>query len=243
MSAPLEIASLSAIEHVLRHNPARVKRLFLPTNSGARAADLAKLAKAAKVPIDASPRGKHMEPVAALLHPFAYKDFRELRDEVAAAKHGFIVCLDHLQDPQNFGALCRTAEGLGATALVIPKDRGVTVSAGVYHASVGAVDTIPVALVNNLGEAVRQLKEAGFWAVGSSLGADSKPLAETPAFEKVALVLGTELEGMSSVLEKLCDWKVRIPLSGKVQSLNVSAAGAILMFALISRLPEKPSFQ
>jgi 23S rRNA (guanosine2251-2'-O)-methyltransferase len=98
------------------------------------------------------------------------------------------LALDHLQDPQNFGALCRTAEGLGVDGILLPKDRSVTVTAGVYHASVGAVETIPIIQVVNLNEALRQLKEAEFWIVGTALSEQSHDLDDTPDFDKKASV-------------------------------------------------------
>ena len=87
-------------------------------------------------------------------------------------------------------------------------------------------------MVNNLGDGLRKLKDAGFWIIGTSLGEGTTPPSEIPDFEKAVLVLGAELEGLSSSLERVCDWRTQIPLLGKVQSLNVSVAGAILMWEL-----------
>lgn len=231
---PIEVNSLSAIDHVLRHAPKKVRSLatHVPFDRlSGRAKEILQLAKSKGIRTDTQPKSteKTSENVTAFLDPFDYQDLKPFLETHADSKNGVVILLDHLQDPQNFGALARTAEALGAQALIIPKDRSVNVTAGVYHASVGAVETIPIILVQNVGEALRKLKEAGYWAVGSSLGENAKSLGETPSFEKVALVLGSELEGMSSLMEKTCDWLVQIPLSGKVQSMNVSAAGAILI--------------
>ncbi len=183
------------------------------------------------MPIDASPAGKEsVEPVRALIEPFDYTEFDVIREKVRKSPRITLLALDHLQDPQNFGALCRTAEGLGLGAVLIPKDRGATVSAGVYHASVGAVETIPIVMVASLAEALRKLKEDGVWVVGSTLGGETHAPGKTPSFEKVVIVLGAEGEGMSPSLQKLCDWNIEIPLGGKIQSLNVSVAGGILMY-------------
>jgi 23S rRNA (guanosine2251-2'-O)-methyltransferase len=157
-----------------------------------------------------------------------------LIQKAAAQSRALVLALDHLQDPQNFGALCRSAEALGALGVLIPKDRGVGVTAGVYHASVGAVETIPIVQVTNLSAALRELKEAGFWIVGTSLNKDAMELSKIPSFEKIVLVLGAELEGMSASIEKSCDCVTYVPLIGKVQSLNVSAAGAILLHSLLT---------
>jgi 23S rRNA (guanosine2251-2'-O)-methyltransferase len=236
----LEINSLSAIEHLLEHCPGRIRTLFIAnTASGARVQNILKRAKSAGLSVDTSPRSHQgAEPVKALLNPYEYSDFAEWMTGQKDISKSLVLALDHLQDPQNFGALCRTAEGLGVRGVLTPKDRAVSVGAGVYHASVGAVETIPVILVGNLGEALRKLKDQGFWIVGSALGKSAKSVDEMPKFEKVVLVLGTELEGLSPQIEKLCDWQIEIPLKGKVQSLNVSAAGAILMYEISRRINE-----
>lgn len=175
------------------------------------------------------------EPMIAQLKPFEYTPWSEWVASLTTEKKALVLALDHLQDPQNLGALCRTAEALGVRGVIIPKDRSVAVTPGAYHASVGAVETIPIIQVTNLNEALRKLKEETFWIVGAALGKDSKPLHETPSFDKVVLVLGTELEGLKPLTLSTCDWLTEIPLKGKVQSLNVSAAGAILMFELSRR--------
>lgn len=235
----LEIASLSAVEHLLAHAPTRIQTLYVKVSerrSNPRLESILSQAEALNIPVDVSSRDQFSdEPVRALLHAFPYRELKEVIQATAELKHTFVLVLDHLQDPQNFGALARSAEGLGGAAVVIPKDRSVAVTSGVYHSSAGAIDTIPVVQVSNLSEACRKLKENGFWVVGTALSEQSKPLAEMPDFAKVALVLGTELEGLSRGLESNCDWLVTIPLSGKVQSLNVSAAGAILMHELTRR--------
>lgn len=235
-ASPIEVSSLSAIEHLLSHRPERIQKLFFSQAPGQlkqRVMELHDKAKAAGVPVDFSSKGvRSSEPLKALVAPFEYAEFSELVESLSSEKRAVLVALDHLQDPQNFGALCRSAEGLGAQGILIPKDRSVQVTAGVYNASVGAVETLPIACVSNLSESLRKLKEAGFWIVGASLGEGATPPSKMPDFEKVVLVLGAELEGLSPSIDKLCDWRVLIPLLGRVQSLNVSAAGAILIYEL-----------
>ncbi len=175
------------------------------------------------------------EGARALLSPFVFCELKALLQSLESEKHALVVVLDHVQDPQNLGALCRTAEALGANALLIPRHRSATVTGSVFASSAGAVATLPLCQIANTGEGLRQLKQAGFWAVGSTLGEGSTSIDEMPSFEKIALVLGAEGEGIASLTASLCDWKIQIPLMGKVQSLNVSAAGAILMYELIRR--------
>jgi 23S rRNA (guanosine2251-2'-O)-methyltransferase len=233
----LEITSLSAIAHMIAHRPERVQRLIIrsaPEALKRRVAELQDEAKRAGIAVVNAPqKGKSSEsPVAALVAPFPYTDLKEFIETLADRPRAMVLALDHLQDSQNFGALCRSAEAFGFAGVLLPKDRGVTVNAGVYAASVGAIETLPVVLVGNLGDALRKLKDAGFWILGSSLGEGAKAPWETPDFEKTVLVLGAELEGMSQLVEKTCDWKIQIPIHGHIQSLNVSAAGAVLMYEL-----------
>jgi len=238
-SQRLEIQSLSAIEHILRFKPERILSLSCqnPTPPSARLERVLALARENGLSIAShSKKEPGADPVVAFLKPFEYSDWTEWLNQVNSTPQGLVLALDHLQDPQNLGALCRTAEALGVQGVLIPKDRSVHVSAGTYHASVGAVETIPVIQVTNLNESLRKLKEHGYWIVGAALGPESRPLKDTPDFNKVVLVLGTELEGLKKTTLATCDWLTEIPLQGKVQSLNVSAAGAILMFELLRRL-------
>jgi 23S rRNA (guanosine2251-2'-O)-methyltransferase len=169
------------------------------------------------------------------LHPFEYANLSDCIETSKTEKRTTFLALDHVQDPQNFGALCRSAEALGCSAIIVPKDRSALVTSAVYHASVGAVDTIPVVQVVNLSQALRELKEAEYWIIGSQLGNVAKPPWKMPDFEKNVLVLGAEGDGISALTQKNCDWLLEIPLTGKVQSMNVSAAGACLLYEFFRR--------
>lgn len=232
----LETTSLSAIEHLLEHKPEQIKSLRVSDRPSGRLATVWALAREAGItPVTDRGLGEG-ESALALLVPYVFEEFKTVLSTLADKKRALIIALDHVQDPQNFGALCRSAEALGAAALFLPKDRSVSVTGSVYAASAGAVATLPVCQVTNLNEALRQSKDAGFWIVGSTLAEDATGLEKMPDFEKMVLVMGAEGAGMSSHTEKLCDWKLQIPLRGSVQSLNVSAAGAILMHELMKRV-------
>lgn len=231
----IEVSSLSAIEHIIEHRPERVRTLRIPHKGDGRVAELEARAKEAGIKLEYSLSKGKSDSAIAVLPPFEYVELPAFLEEVAEKRKAFVLALDHLQDPQNLGAICRSAEGLGLDGVLLPKDRSVGVSAGAYNASVGAVETLPIISVGNLGEALRKLKKAGFWIVGSTLSPESKEPETVPDFDKMVLVLGSELEGMAPTLEKVCDWQVKIPLTGQIQSLNVSAAGAILMYALLRR--------
>lgn len=233
----VEITSLSAIDHILRHRPQKIQGLVLAQNAGSRVHALESLAREAGISVRYANRAnmREGEPASAVLKPFEYETVDELLKKMSGRVSSVVLALDHLQDPQNFGAICRTAEGMGLQGILLPRDRSVVVSPGVYHASVGAVETIPIAQVVNLAAALARFKEEGFWVVAAGLGEKASKPKDVPDFDKLVLVLGAELSGLSSGIEKLCDWKVRIPLRGHIESLNVSVAAGILMYELTNR--------
>ncbi|MBI4405272.1 MAG: 23S rRNA (guanosine(2251)-2'-O)-methyltransferase RlmB [Deltaproteobacteria bacterium] len=228
----IEISSLSAIDHILSKRPKRIKQLTLSDLSGIVATRLRMIIEKAQrcgVPIrQGGP--KSPDPLVATMEAFEFSDARTIEQDLDLVQSALMVALDHIQDPQNFGAICRTADAFGASAILLPKDRSVTIGPGVYSASVGTVETLPICLVGNLGEKLRRLKEKGFWIVGTTLDSDASPPWKMPTFEKIVLVLGAELEGLSPLIDQLCDWKITIPINGTVQSLNVSHAAAILLY-------------
>jgi 23S rRNA (guanosine2251-2'-O)-methyltransferase len=193
-------------------------------------------ARSLKIPVHQQPeRSRENSAVTVTLKPFEYTDWKPLREKLENKVKSVVLALDHIQDPQNLGALIRTAEGLGVDAVLLPKDRSALISPGVYAASVGAVETANVVLVPNLGEGLRQLKKAGFWIVGAAAGENCHDLDETPDFEKVVVVMGSEGDGLSHQIRDLCDWLAQIPMRGKVESLNVSTSGAILLYHFTKR--------
>jgi 23S rRNA (guanosine2251-2'-O)-methyltransferase len=233
----METTSLSAISHLLQYRPELIRSLRLADRPGTRLAEIEALAKKQGMRPSREKGLGEGESAIALLAPFPFVDLKELTQSLESAQHSLIVVLDHIQDPQNFGAICRTAEALGANGIVIPRHRSVSVTGAVFAASAGAVGTLPICQVANTGDGLRKLKEAGHWIVGSTLGEGATEIEKMPTFEKIALVLGAEGEGIGALTESLCDWKIKIPLPGKVQSLNVSAAGAVLIHELMRRQP------
>lgn len=146
-----------------------------------------------------------------------------------------VVLLDHIEDPQNFGAIIRSADAFGADLLITGARRSAPLSEAAIRASAGAAAWVPIATVNNLGDAVRRLKGAGFWVYAADMGGARADQADLP--RKCALVLGNEGAGVSRLVADLCDGAVSIPMSGHVDSLNVSAAAAVLMYEFRRRHP------
>ncbi|HWH34419.1 MAG TPA: 23S rRNA (guanosine(2251)-2'-O)-methyltransferase RlmB, partial [Acidimicrobiales bacterium] len=156
-------------------------------------------------------------------------------DEVLAPGGGrppFLVVLDGVTDPQNLGALLRSAEGAGATGVVLPRHRAVHVTPTVAKAAAGAVEHLPLALVAGLPAALTRMAKAGVWVVGLDSGGDTSIFDVALGAEPVALVLGAEGRGLSRLVSERCDVLASIPLRGVLPSLNVASAGAIACFAV-----------
>ena len=140
-----------------------------------------------------------------------------------------IVVLDSVQDPHNLGAIIRTSEAAGVTAAVIPERRSAGLSEATTKAAAGALESLPVVRAKNLGRALDRLKEAGYWLYGLDAAADADYDAIEYA-DHCCLVMGSESRGLRAKVSERCDFHVRIPLSGRVESLNVSVAAGIALF-------------
>ncbi len=160
-------------------------------------------------------------------------DLNDLNDLVA--KHGnrlLLLILDGVQDPHNLGACIRTADAAGAHAVVAPKDRAVGVNATVRKVACGAAESVPFIRVTNLSRALRQLREAGVWIVGTSDQAVDT-LFDADLRGPVAMVMGSEGSGLRRLTAENCDVLVRIPMVGVVESLNVSVAAGICLYEVV----------
>jgi 23S rRNA (guanosine2251-2'-O)-methyltransferase len=163
--------------------------------------------------------------VLARCEPFRYADAYEL----AAQADPLLVCLDQVTDPHNLGAVCRSAEGAGATGLVMPAHRTARVTPAVCRASAGAVEHLPVAVVTNLARFLTEVKGPHLWVFGASAEADTE-LWNADLSGGIAVVLGAEGKGMRPLVRRACDFEVAIPLLGRAESLNVSVAAALLLY-------------
>ena len=168
--------------------------------------------------------------VAAEAGGYPYVDAAEL---LSVADH-FIVALDELQDPQNLGAIARSAECAGATGLVICERRAAAVTPAVAKASAGAVEHLRIARVRNLADFLAAAKQAGGWCYGAAADATT-PYDEPDYRGGVVLVLGGEATGIRPRVAKSCDALVALPLRGRIESLNASAAAAVLMYGILQR--------
>jgi 23S rRNA (guanosine2251-2'-O)-methyltransferase len=163
--------------------------------------------------------------VVAWCEPYQYADAYEL----AATESPLLVCLDQVSDPRNLGAVCRTAEGAGATGVVLPSHGSARVTSVVSHASAGAVEHLPVAVVTNLARYLADVKRGDLWVVGAA-GDAPRSMWDADLAGGLALVFGAEGKGLRPLVRRTCDDLVSIPLDGRVDSLNVSVAAAVLLF-------------
>jgi 23S rRNA (guanosine2251-2'-O)-methyltransferase len=193
----------------------RVRRVW--TSADAHAAELTRLA--------GSP--DHQGFVAEV-DPYPYAD----PDALLEASEALLVALDQVQDPHNLGAVCRSAEAAGASGVVIPERRAAAITPAACKASAGAVEHLAVARVTNLADWLERAKEAGAWSYGAEAGAAAS-YTQTDLTGKVVLVLGSEGRGLRRRVAETCDLLVSIPVRGRVASLNVAGAAAVLLFEAV----------
>jgi 23S rRNA (guanosine2251-2'-O)-methyltransferase len=163
--------------------------------------------------------------VVARAEPYRYADAYEL----AALERPLLAVLDRVTDPHNLGAVCRSAEGAGATGVVVPSHGAATVTGAVARASAGAVEHLPVAVVTNLARYLEDVKGPSLWVYGAAGEADAA-LWDTDLSGGVALVLGAEGKGLRPLVRRSCDALVSIPLEGRIESLNVGVAAGVLLY-------------
>lgn len=209
-----------------------------PGRSDARIHKITLLCRTAGVAVRSMPRDQltrlagtaHHQGVVAVTAEKKYSDL----EDVLANKRGhfsFVLVLDGVEDPHNLGAIIRTAEGAGADGLVIPERRATGVTATVVKASAGASEYLPIARATNIGRAIEDLKSRNIWAVGLD-ERGTKRYDQVDYKMDCALVLGAEGRGLHEQVRKKCDFLVAIPMLGKVPSLNVSVAAAIVMYEI-----------
>ncbi|KYH35173.1 putative TrmH family tRNA/rRNA methyltransferase [Clostridium tepidiprofundi DSM 19306] len=181
-----------------------------------------------------SETGKH-QGVIAIVSSYKYCEPDEIiqyakeRDEKP-----FIVILDEIEDPHNFGAIIRTAEICGVHGIIIPKRRNVSVTSTVYKSSAGAVEHMKIAKVTNINSYIDDIKDKGIWVYGADMKGD-KYCYEADLTGAVALVIGSEGKGLSRLTMEKCDVLVKIPMVGKITSLNASVAGGIMMYEVLKQ--------
>lgn len=248
-AGPAWIAGVHPVHEALLAAPAEVREVLVAREAEARRlAPIRQAAAAAGVPVALRDRtdltrlvghDRHQGVAARLRGLPGYVALEDLLARVeadrAAGRPALLVLLDGIVDPQNLGAIIRSAEGAGAQGVVIPRDRAVGLTAAAVRASAGAAHHLPVARVTNLVAAMATLADRGVWSVGTvapgpGAGEGAQAYHEADLAGDLALVVGAEGRGLRRLVAERCDRLVTIPLHGRVASLNASAAAAVLLF-------------
>ena len=177
-------------------------------------------------------RGNH-QGVAAECGSYPYMDLDILLGEAAEASTSpLLLILDHLEDPQNFGSLLRTADAAGVDGIIIPRDRAVGVTPAVVRASAGASEHLRIAIVTNLARTMRELLQSGYLLAGLDAAPDAVPYTEADLTGPLGLVIGSEGRGLKRLVRETCDLLLRVPMQGAVASLNAGVAGAVALYEI-----------
>ena len=179
-----------------------------------------------------SETGNHQGIIAAV-PPFEYVDVEDILEYAKEKKEdAFILILDGIEDVHNLGSIIRTAETAGVHGIIIPKRRAAAVNATVVKTSAGAVEHMKIARVNNINETIKNLKEEGIWICGTDMETDIEYYKQDYNMP-VAIVIGSEGSGMGRLTKENCDFIVKIPMNGKINSLNASVSAGIVMYEVV----------
>ncbi len=235
------LAGIQPVAAAIKNNPAGIRMLQVAAgSSNQRVGDLVLLAEDAGIEVKQRPREqldqmsgftRHQD-VIALLHDFTPPAESELLPLLEnAADDALVLVLDGVQDPHNLGACLRTAEAAGVNAVVIPKDRSAGMTPVVRKTSAGASEIVPLFQVTNLARTLRALKKAGIWIAGTS-EESPKTIYDQDLTGPMALVVGSEGQGMRRLTGELCDFHLQIPMAGMIESLNVSVATGVCLYEI-----------
>ena len=239
------IYGINPLWETIKGNPREIVRISVaPGRKGEQILEILEEAARFSIPVVEVGRSKldmlagsgvH-QGVVATIRPYVYVDLDEMLQSAQENINGqIVVILDSITDPQNLGAIIRTAHCFGAAGVIIPQDRSASVTPTVVKASAGAARHVRVTMVANLSRTIDTLKEKGFWVYGTDAGAGLDPRSATFA-GKIALVMGSEGQGLRDLIRKKCDFLLSIPMIGKIGSLNVSVATGIVMHEIFRGL-------
>lgn len=234
------VYGMNPVRELLRARSSAVSELWLAEGQaqGRRFAEISQLARAAGAKVREAPRQKldrvagteAHQGVVATVADYRYRELEDLLEQIrASGQPPFLLVLDGIEDPQNLGAIIRSAHALGAHGVVIAKDRAAGVTPAVAKASAGAVEHCPVVRVTNIGQTIERLKEEGIWSVATAADGD-RPLSDVDLSGPIAIVMGGEGQGVRPLVKRTSDYIARIPMLGRVGSLNASAAAAIALY-------------
>ncbi|MFC5653004.1 23S rRNA (guanosine(2251)-2'-O)-methyltransferase RlmB [Paenibacillus solisilvae] len=179
--------------------------------------------------------GVNHQGVVAQAAAYRYYEIDEILED--ARKNGempFLLLLDEIEDPHNLGSILRTAECTGVHGVIIPKRRSASLTATVSKISAGAVEYVPVARITNMAQTIDKLKEAGIWIAGADVGASQDMFVSKTSFDMpLAIVIGNESKGIGRLIKEKCDFLIKLPMNGRLNSLNASVAAGVLMYEVV----------
>ncbi|MBC8162050.1 MAG: 23S rRNA (guanosine(2251)-2'-O)-methyltransferase RlmB [Roseiflexaceae bacterium] len=232
----------NAVREALRAQRRSIKRLII--SSGAQEntvlVEIAKLAEGAGVPIerierqalDKQLRDANHQGVALECGPYPYVELDDcLKLAETRGQQIFLLLLDHLQDPQNIGTLLRTAEAVGVHGVIMPGRRAAEITPAVVNASAGATEHLHIAIVTNLAQTIDEVQKQGVWVVGADEDERSQLYDQVDMDMPLALVIGAEGTGLARLTREKCDFIVKLPMVGQIESLNAAVAGSILLYS------------
>ena len=188
-----------------------------------------------KKQMDEMAQNENYQGVIAIVPPFEYCEIEDILDYAKQKNEDpFILILDEIEDPHNLGSIIRTAETAGVHGVIIPKRRAAAVNSTVNKASSGAVEYMHIARVTNITDSIQKLKDAGLWICGTDINAE-KYYYEQDLTGPLGIVIGNEGKGMGEKVRKNCDFLVKIPMKGKVTSLNASVSAGIVIYEALKQ--------
>ena len=229
-------------EH-LQRRPQAVEKIWIAEGSRhARIRQIVALAEKAGVPVKRCPRREldriersvPHQGIIAFVSPTRYSDLPAILAKIERnEKTALFIALDTVQDPRNLGAVLRTADAVKADAVIIPKNGAVGITAAVHKTSAGAAAAVPIAKVTNVAQTIEMLKNRGIWVAGAAADGSSCLYTEADFRVPICLVLGSEGKGIRRLVKEKCDYLVRLPMLGTIDSLNVSVAAGVLLYEVI----------
>jgi 23S rRNA (guanosine2251-2'-O)-methyltransferase len=245
------VYGMNPVRELLRSGAEGLSELWLAEGGDRPKAfsDLEREARERGAKVRVAPRTKldrlagvtHHQGIVAVVADYRYHEVEEILAIAAGSgRPPLLVLLDGVEDPHNLGAIVRSAHALGAHGVVMPRDRAAGVTPSAAKASAGAVEHVAIARVTNLVRCIEELREAGIWTVAAVPDGD-RDLASVDLRGPIALVLGGEGQGIRPLVRKNCDHAVRIPMLGRVGSLNASAAAAITLYEAARQRAESPA--
>lgn len=235
------VFGINPIQQLLDNNPAKIIEIFISTEKNdKRMHDLMHSAKLNSISVqridpkklDKMLNGQNHQGIMAKITPTVNLTETDLPALINSVAKPLFLILDGVQDPHNLGACLRTADAAGVTAVIVPKDNAVGITPVVRKVASGAADSIPLVMVSNLARAMKTLQELGVWIVGTD-GNSEQLLYSVDLKGAIAIALGAEGEGLRQLTVKHCDYLVKLPMLGQVDSLNVSVATGVCLYEAV----------